>query len=67
MASSKETRSFELQPPKPEIVDRGTVRLGCAMITGEFPPLRMPKPEITDRAKVRLGCAMIAGDFPIHS
>jgi predicted RNase H-like HicB family nuclease len=34
------------QVPKPEIADRGTVRLGAGCITAEFPPLRQPKPEI---------------------
>src|SRR5215469_382882 len=44
-----------LRQPKPEIVDRGTVRLGESCITAEFPPLRQPKPEIVDRGTVRLG------------
>jgi hypothetical protein len=35
--------------PKPEIADRGTIRLGSACITAGFPPLRQPKPEIADR------------------
>ena len=29
-----------LRQPKPEIADRGTVRLGDACITAEFPPHR---------------------------
>ena len=29
-----------LRQPKPEIADRGTVRLGDANITAEFPPHR---------------------------
>jgi hypothetical protein len=29
-----------LRQPKPEIADRGTVRLGDACITAEFPPRR---------------------------
>ena len=29
-----------LRHPKPEIADRGTVRLGDANITAEFPPRR---------------------------
>jgi hypothetical protein len=29
-----------LRQPKPEITDRGTVRLGSASITAAFPPLR---------------------------
>jgi hypothetical protein len=29
-----------LRQPKPEIVDRGTVRLGDGCITAEFPPHR---------------------------
>jgi len=53
-----------LRQPKPEIADRGTVRLGSACITGGFPPLRQPKPEIADRGTVRLGSACITGGFP---
>jgi hypothetical protein len=64
MASGKEKRIDELQPPKPEIVDRGIVRLGCGFITGQFPPLRMPKLEIADKGVVRLGCGFITGRFP---
>ena len=37
-----------LQQPKPEIADRGAVRLGEACITAEFPPLRQPKAEGLD-------------------
>ena len=29
-----------LRQPKPEVADRGTVRLGDANITAEFPPRR---------------------------
>ena len=29
-----------LQQPKPEIADRGTLRLGSGNITAAFPPLR---------------------------
>ena len=29
-----------LRQPRPEIADRGTVRLGDACITAEFPPYR---------------------------
>ena len=29
-----------LRQPKPEIADRGTVRLGSGSITAAFPPLR---------------------------
>ena len=42
------------QVPKPEIADRGTVRLGAGCITAEFPPLRQPKPEMAHRGTVRL-------------
>jgi hypothetical protein len=34
------TGSPPLRQPRPEIVDRGTVRLGDACITAEFPPHR---------------------------
>ena len=34
------TGSLPLRQPKPEIADRGTVRLGDANITAEFPPHR---------------------------
>ena len=53
-----------LQQPKPEIADRGAVRLGEACITAEFPPLRQPKAEIADRGTVRLGEACITAEFP---
>jgi hypothetical protein len=53
-----------LRQPRPEIVERGTVRLGDACITAEFPPLRRPKPEIADRGAVRLGDACITAEFP---
>jgi hypothetical protein len=52
--------------PKPEIADRGTVRLGDANIAAAFPPLRQPKPEIADRGTVRLGDANITAAFPPH-
>jgi hypothetical protein len=64
MAASKEKRVDELQPPKPEIVDRGIVRLGCTFINGRFPALKMPKHEIADGGVVRLGCTFINGRFP---
>ena len=50
--------------PKPEIADRGTVRLGSGCITAAFPPLRQPKPEIADRGTVRLGSGCITAAFP---
>jgi hypothetical protein len=53
-----------LRQPKPETVDRGTVRLGDACITAAFPPLRQPKPETVDRGTVRLGDACITAAFP---
>ena len=53
-----------LQVPKPETEDRGTVRLGDANITAEFPPLKRPGPEIADRGTVRLGDANITAEFP---
>ena len=53
-----------LRQPKPEIVDRGTVRLGDGCNTAEFPPLRQPKPEIVDRGAVRLGDGCITAEFP---
>jgi hypothetical protein len=62
---SPTTDSAPLRQPKPEIADRGTVRLGDACIAAEFPPLRQPKPEIADRGTVRLGDACIAAEFPI--
>ncbi len=53
-----------LQLPKPEIADRGTVRLGSAGITASFPSLRRPEPKIADRGMVRLGSAGITASFP---
>jgi len=53
-----------LRQPKPEIADRGTVRLGSGSITAAFPPLRQPKPEIADRGTVRLGSGSITAAFP---
>ena len=53
-----------MRQPKPEIADRGTVRLGDACIAADFPPMRQPKPEIADRGTVRLGDACIAAQFP---
>ena len=39
--TSDSTAGFPpLQQPKPEIADRGTVRLGSSCITAGFPPLR---------------------------
>jgi len=45
--------------PKPEIGDRGTIRLGSSNITAGFPPWRQPKPEIADRGTIRLGSSNI--------
>jgi hypothetical protein len=53
-----------LQPPKAEIADRGTVRLGAGVITSEFPVLKRPGPEIADRGTVRLGAGVITADCP---
>ena len=53
-----------LQLPKPEIADRGTVRLGSCGITACFPALQPPKPEIADRGTVRLGSCGITANFP---
>ena len=50
--------------PKPEIADHGTVRLGDANITAEFPPLRQPKPETADPGTVRFGDGCITAEFP---
>jgi hypothetical protein len=55
-----------LRRPKPEIADRGTVRLGDSCITAVFPPLRRPKLEIADRGTVRLGDSCITAVFPPH-
>ena len=55
-----------LQLPKSEIADRGTVRLGSAGITANFPPLRRPEPKIADRGTVRLGSAGITASFPAY-
>jgi len=52
-----------LRQPKPEIADRGTVRLGDSCITAEFPPLRQSKTETADRGTVRLGGANITAEF----
>jgi hypothetical protein len=54
-----------LKAPKPEIEDRGTVRLGNGSITAEFPPLKQPGPEIADRGTIRLGNGSITAEFPI--
>jgi hypothetical protein len=53
-----------LRQPKPEITDRGVVRIGSSCITAGFPPLRQPKPEITDRGVVRIGSSCITAGFP---
>ncbi len=53
-----------LQSPKPEIADRGTVRLGSCGITASFPALRLPEPKIADRGTVRLGSCGITANFP---
>jgi hypothetical protein len=50
--------------PAPEIADRGTVRLGDANVTAEFPPFARPAPEIADRGIVRLGDANVTAEFP---
>ena len=55
-----------LRQPKPEIADRGTVRLGDSCITAAFPPLWQPKPETGDRGTVRLGDTFITAAFPLH-
>lgn len=55
-----------LTPPKPEIADRGTVRLGSGSIAAGFPPLKMPKPETADRGTVRLGSGSITAAFPVR-
>jgi hypothetical protein len=61
-----ERGTHTLQSPKPEISDRGAVRLGSAGITASFPPLRLPEPKIADRGTVRLGSAGITASFPSH-
>ena len=53
-----------LQKPKPEIADRGNIRLGSGSITATFPPLQKPKPEIADRGHIRLGSGSITATFP---
>jgi hypothetical protein len=58
------TAFLPLREPKPEIADRGTVRLGSSSITAGFPPLRQPRPEIADRGTVRLGSSSITAAFP---
>jgi hypothetical protein len=55
-----------LQLPKPEIADRGAVRLGAIITTADFPSLKPGKPEIAARGAVRLGAIITTGDFP-HS
>ena len=62
--TSNELRTPALELPKPEIADRGTVRLGSAGITTNFPPLRRPDPKIADRGTIRLGSAGITATFP---
>ena len=52
-----------LRQPKPEIADRGTVRLGDSCITAAFPPLSQP--ETGERGTVRLGDPCITA-FPLH-
>jgi hypothetical protein len=54
-----------LQSPRPEIADRGILRLGAGVITSELPPLKRPNPEIADRGTVRLGAGVITADFPL--
>lgn len=58
--------SKKLEAPKPEIADRGAVRLGSGMISATFPPLRAPKPEVADRGAVRLGSGMITAGFALR-
>ena len=53
-----------LRQTRPEIADRGTVRLGDSCITAVFPPLRQP--ETADRGTVRLGDSCITAAFPPH-
>ena len=67
MAPSSVKRIDKLQPVEAETHDRGTVRLGDGIISGDFPQLRLPKAEIADRGTVRLGDGIISGDFPRHS
>jgi hypothetical protein len=62
--TTTERKTAVLQRPKPEIADRGTVRLGGGIITSEFPPLQPPKPEIADSGTVRLGGGIITAEFP---
>ena len=66
ISESKATGFPPLREPKPEIADRGTLRLGDACITAAFPPLRQPKPEIADRGTVRLGEACITAEFALR-
>ena len=40
-----------LRQPKPEIADRGTVRLGDSCITAAFPPLCSPSPRPATAAR----------------
>jgi len=67
MAPTSQKRIDKLQPAKTETHDRGTVRLGDGIISGEFPQLRLPKTDIADRGAVRLGDGIISGDFPQSS
>jgi hypothetical protein len=53
-----------LRRPKPEIADRGTLRLGSGNITAAFPSLRRSKPDIADRGTLRLGSGNITAAFP---
>jgi hypothetical protein len=64
--SSTEQNTPTLRLPKPEIADRGTVRLGSGCITASFPPLQRPQPEIVDRGSVRLGSGNITANLPPH-
>jgi hypothetical protein len=63
VASIKKTTQTP-QLPKPEVADRGTVRLGSGCITAELPPLRLPKREIADRGTIRLGSGCITAELP---
>jgi hypothetical protein len=63
MTTQRKTPALQL--PKPEIADRGTVRVGAGVITSELPQLKRPSPEIADRGSVRLGAGVITADFPL--
>jgi hypothetical protein len=52
-----------LKAPTADIEDRGTIRLGNASITAEFPPVRRPRAEIADPGTIRLGNGSITAEF----